>query len=32
MENSKEKFKAAFPDEHSLIVALHSKNLGHALE
>lgn len=32
MENSREKFKAAFPDEHSLIVALHSKNLMHAWE
>lgn len=32
MENSREKFKQAFPDEHSLIVALHSQNLQHALE
>jgi hypothetical protein len=32
MENSREKFKQAFPDEHSLIVALHSQNLNHALE
>lgn len=32
MENSREKFKAAFPDEHSLIVALHSRDLKHAWE
>ena len=32
MENSREKFKQAFPDDHSLIVALHSQNLLHALE
>lgn len=32
MQNSREKFKQAFPDNHSLIVALHSQHLEHALE
>jgi hypothetical protein len=32
MENGREKFKQEFPDEHSLIVALHSQHLEHALE
>lgn len=32
MENSREKFKQAFPDNHSLIVALHVQNLQHALD
>lgn len=32
MKNSIEKFKSAFPDNHSLIVALHSRSIAHALE
>lgn len=32
MQNSIERFKSAFPDNHNLIVALHSKSLEHALE
>ena len=32
MKNSREKFKQVFPDEHSLIVALHAKDLMHAWE
>lgn len=32
MKNSREKFKQAFPDEHSLVVALHARDLKHALE
>lgn len=32
MENSREKFKQAFPDTHSLIVVLHPQSIAHALE
>lgn len=32
MNNSIEKFKSVFPDNHSLVVALHSRSIAHALE